>query len=853
MGKSRHPCTDTGLFVQGDSRDILETLKNAPMGIFTSTPRGRFLSANHAMARMLGYSSPQELMHSITDIAQHLYADPKEWDSLNSLLQEKEEVFNHECRFRRRDGTFFWVSINARAVRDNGVTVAHQGFAADVTDITELKRTQEALRQSQELLKAVIDSAEDSIFIKDSMLRYVKVNAATESLLGMNARDMLGKTDRDLFGPEFGEHIEKTDKKVLTGNVMEEYPCKQVNGRERYFHTIKVPLKDKHGQITGLCGIARDITQRKLMEKQLEEEYVLRNALLDNIPNCVALILKKDTREIIASNRAGHEMSAVPGKKCFQTVALRHDPCPFCRAPELWKSGQLQEIEVEYRGSWYKGIWAPLSDDLYVHYIFDITDRKQAEESLRSMTEEQSLLLESVPVQIWYLKDPETYGSVNQAHADFFGLTREEMQHRKIWDLFTQEEARICHDGNIQVFQTGKQIHTEEWVYNARGQQRLMEIIKTPKLDPSGRVKYVICSCSDITERKRNEEMLKHLSLHDQLTGLYNRAYLENELNRLNKSREYPVGIISIDVDGLKPVNDMFGHEQGDMILKLTADILQEAFRASDIVSRSGGDEFAAILPGIDAQAGIEIVQRIRSRVEKYNREKQDAQLPLSLSVGMAVAGDDTRDLFAVFKEADDLMYRDKLNHRVTARSQIMQTILAAFKERDFITHGHAQRLEDLCRLLGEQAGLSQKQLSNLDLLARMHDLGQVGIPDHVLFKEGPLTEDEWKIMRQHPEKGYRIARSSNDLAEIADLILKHHERWDGEGYPLGLEGEEIAIECRILAIADAYDAMTSDRPYRRALDPEDAIAELKRFSGTKFDPYLMDSFIEILQQFNSK
>jgi diguanylate cyclase (GGDEF)-like protein len=301
-----------------------------------------------------------------------------------------------------------------------------------------------------------------------------------------------------------------------------------------------------------------------------------------------------------------------------------------------------------------------------------------------------------------------------------------------------------------------------------------------------------------------------------------------------------------MDLDGLKLVNDTLGHEQGDEHLRACANILQDTFRASDIVARVGGDEFVALLSKTDLEAGEKIVDRIYARLESYNK-KQKSQIPLSLSIGLACAESKTQDLHQVYKQADDFMYRDKLNQDINARSQIMKALMAALEERDFITSGHAHRLEDLCVRLGRQVNLSSSQLSDLNLLAQVHDLGKVGIPDHILFKPGPLNDQEWEIMQQHPEKGYRIAHSTTDLAGIADLILKHHERWDGKGYPLGLAGDEIPIECRILAIADSFDAMTNDRPYRKAISVEESLEELKQCAGSQFDPELVDIFVHMM------
>jgi len=352
---------------------------------------------------------------------------------------------------------------------------------------------------------------------------------------------------------------------------------------------------------------------------------------------------------------------------------------------------------------------------------------------------------------------------------------------------------------------------------------------------------------SEAIKRIETEQEMAYMSLHDRLTGLYNRVYFEEEIQRLNYSRLYPISIISADIDGLKLINDTMGHSTGDDLLRSFAEILKANMRSSDVVSRFGGDEFAAILVSTDRPTAERVIERIRKAVARYNESRSGPFL--SFSMGVATSNNGESSLLDCLKMADDLMYRDKLSRSNSVRSQMVNTLLLTLAEKDHISGGHASRLQEMAIKLGKRMGLNSDQLVDLSLFAQVHDLGKVGIPDRILFKPGKLTEEEWAIMKLHPEKGYRIAVSSPDLSTVADLILKHHERWDGKGYPLGLEKTEIPIECRILSIVDAYDTMTNDRPYCKARSHSEALKEIERCAGTQFDPKIVEEFLKMLQE----
>jgi len=262
----------------------------------------------------------------------------------------------------------------------------------------------------------------------------------------------------------------------------------------------------------------------------------------------------------------------------------------------------------------------------------------------------------------------------------------------------------------------------------------------------------------------------------------------------------------------------------------------------------SGGDEFVVIMPNTNKEISKSIIKRIRDNLEKY-KMNNSRELPLSISIGIAVSNNQEEALHDTFKQADDKMYRDKLNNGFIARNQIFQALAHSLGEKDFFNLGHARQIDYLSAKLADLASLNELQKNNLKLLSKMHDIGKVSIDDAILKKEGPLNAEEKLIIRQHSEKGFRIALASSELSTIADLILKHHENWDGSGYPLGLKGSEIPIECRILNLADAYDAMTNDRPYRKAMKTEAALEEIRACAGKQFDPELVDLLINSFRE----
>ncbi|MDD5621741.1 MAG: diguanylate cyclase [Actinomycetota bacterium] len=363
-----------------------------------------------------------------------------------------------------------------------------------------------------------------------------------------------------------------------------------------------------------------------------------------------------------------------------------------------------------------------------------------------------------------------------------------------------------------------------------------------------GKITGKLLILNDITIRKEKEKQLYYQSYHDQLTNVFNRYYFEEELVRIDKKKTFPICIILGDINGLKIINDTFGRIKGDEFIKKTAGILKHSLHDKGVLCRYGGDEFAIILQKTGREDALKIINKMLRDCKKNST----AIIPLNVTFGFSIKTSSDQNINDVIKEAENTMYEYKLSEGKSMRSALILSLKKALEERDYETEEHAERLIRLSVLLGKKINLDIIELNKLKLLAMLHDIGKISIPDDIVLKPGKLTTEEWEVMKKHSEVGYRIAESSPDLAQIAPGILYHHERWDGSGYPGGLKGGRIPIISRILSIVDSYDAMISDRPYKKGMSKDKVLKELERCAGTQFDPYLVEKFLEIIKGKNS-
>lgn len=373
-------------------------------------------------------------------------------------------------------------------------------------------------------------------------------------------------------------------------------------------------------------------------------------------------------------------------------------------------------------------------------------------------------------------------------------------------------------------------------------------------------------------------DSLATLANVDGLTGVYNHRFFHESLKKevdKSKDKNLPLSMILIDIDNFKYYNDLYGHQQGDEVLKNIGIILTENTRQQDIVARYGGEEFAIILPETEEKKAIDIAEKIRFVVEqfKFKGEENQPNGSVTISLGISTFPRKAKSCTELINSSDDALYRAKFlnKNRVEIYYSILEelkedieeehldlitsikTLISVINAKDQYTYAHIERVVMYCKLLADKLQLSEEEKNVLKYGAYLHDIGKINISKEILNKKMPLEKEEWDILKQHPFNGVEIIKPVKSLKKIIPLILHHHERYDGTGYPNGLIGENIPYLARILTVVDSFDSMTSNRPYNIKKSFEEGILELRKYKNTQFDPYITEKFIEIIEKNKDK
>ena len=485
-----------------------------------------------------------------------------------------------------------------------------------------------------------------------------------------------------------------------------------------------------------------------------------------------------------------------------------------------------------------------INQQYFISVVEDISERKKNEVELKASEYTFRKLFEGSSDAVLIIKDniiidcnhatieSLEYGS----KMDIVGKSLREISPENQPDG-QPSDVRIVEE--IETTQKNGKSRFEWWHQKIDGTLFSVEVMLTSILLHGEKVFHAMWR--DTSERNIMEKQLEYLSYHDSLTGLYNRRFYEEELKRLDTERNLPLTLIMGDVNGLKLINDSFGHVMGDELLQKVAEVLKRGCRIDDIIARLGGDEFVIILPQTDNLETEEIIKRIQDLASK----EKVGSIDISITFGYESKNNEDENIQEIFKKAEDYMYKKKLFESPSMRGKTIKAIIYTLHEKNKREEQHSHRVSALCKSMGEALGLPEYEMEELKSVGLLHDIGKIAIDENVLNKPGKLTDDEWEEIKRHPEIGYRILNTVNDMSEMANYALHHHERWDGKGYPKGLKGNEIPFVSRIIAISDAYDAITSERSYRSALPEEFVISELQRNAGIQFDPELVRVFIE--------
>ena len=591
--------------------------------------------------------------------------------------------------------------------------------------------------------------------------------------------------------------------------------------------------------------LEEEIQKKIQIENELNKEKVFMEAIFNSVPGLVYLY--DNENKFVRWNKKHSEITGYSDDEIISMNFLdlykydEKNKKTILKTIEIAAKTGFGEAEVELpikNGNkipiFFTISPVRIQNELYFTGIgLDMTQKNQLTERLQKY----KVLSENANDAMLFVDKEGQILEVNNAAIRIYGYTFEEFTKMSVFDLRHIEKDQKVIGQMEKADESG--IIFETIHYLKDGTPISVEVSSQGTF--IGEKRILLSIVRNISDRKKAEKEILYLSYHDQLTGLYNRRFYEEEMRRLNSERWIPVALIIADVNGLKLINDAFGHMAGDILLQKIASALKRECPSNGIISRIGGDEFVILLPETNEDEGKRIVERIKSAI-KY--EKTD-NIILSISLGIAVKQNKFEDIDEIFKKAEADMYRYKLSESSAMRRQTIDLIMNSLYERSSIELNHGKRVSEISEAIAAAMKFEKEHIEQVKIAGFIHDIGKISINKNIINKSESLNEDERHEIMRHSEVGYQILRSVNEFSRIANYVLEHHERWDGQGYPKGLKGNEISIEGRIIAVADAYAAMTSDRIYSKALSKEAVINELNKCSGSQFDPKVVEIFIE--------
>lgn len=633
---------------------------------------------------------------------------------------------------------------------------------------------------------------------------------------------------------------------VLVRNILKKFEYMEDKLNESY-EELTASNEELQAYVEQLTASEEELRiqydQITISEEKLRKSEQKNIAIIKAIPDLLFIIDKNG--KFIDSMTSDESRLYVPmeqfiGKTISEIMPKNIVEIASEKIQLVLKQGTLENFEYMLEGQYFELRMVKNNDNEVLAISRNITvertnelDLKISENRYKTLVDE---MLQGVALYEGSSEDEEVTNyklvSANRSYQKLTGVNLEQAIGKSTFELLP-ELGNEYYEKLSNVVKTGKSIYYENYS-PVTGLSREVTAYQPQKLQ-------LAIIVNDITERKQLQEKLEYLSYNDQLTGLYNRRFFEEELIRIDNERNLPLTVIMADVNGLKLVNDSFGHAIGDELIKMAAKVIKDACREDDIVARLAGDEFVVFLKRTNTVEAGQIVDHIKELMFK----EKVGSIDVSISFGHETKTKKDESLDEVLKKAENYMYKKKLFESQGIRGKTISTIISTLNEKNRREEEHSLRVSKLCEDMGYALNLSKDDINELKTVGLLHDIGKIAIEDNILNKTGKLTPEEYEEIKRHPEIGYRILSTVNEMAEMAEYVLAHHERFDGMGYPKKLKAEQIPLQSRIITIADSYDAMVSERSYRGALSEETAIHELEANAGTQFDAKLVKVFIE--------